>query len=163
MGDVFCQRALTVFPLPRDRNARKPDAGRSVAPLARPGRLPVSAQIRPVIAGRIEARVSKAMHSLRGGEFFVPRCRGQRRERVGKAGSAVRHAVERSLAHPLPDPTPAVFRPSRLCAIRVLATLDRATEHIRRFAVPIERRRPRIPPALPLRHPAACLPQSTHR
>ena len=31
-------------------------------------------------------------------------------ERIGKAGRAMRHAVERSLAHALPDPAPAAFR-----------------------------------------------------
>src|SRR5262245_28464131 len=78
---------------------RKPDTGRSMAPLTWPGWLSFAAQVGPIAAVRVIVRIFKCdAFRRRSRKFFTPRRGGQRSERVGKAGRPVRHAIERPLA-----------------------------------------------------------------
>ena len=129
--------------------ARDPDAGCAVTPLARPGNVLAAAEIRPVVALRVIARIfeSDALRR-RGREIVAPGRVGQRRQRIGKARGAMRHAVERPLAVALPEPASAVVAMTRLRK-QMVAALGRDGEHIAGWTVAIKPQRPRMPPAHP--------------
>src|SRR5262249_56710443 len=59
VDNLIFQLVSPIFPVSRHCDARKSDTGRPMTPLARPGRLPFAAQIRPVVAVRIESRIFK--------------------------------------------------------------------------------------------------------
>src|SRR5262249_35435177 len=95
----------------RHCDARKADARGPVTPLARPGWLPLRAQVRPVVPAVIVARIFKSdAFRRRAREVVSSARRRQRGKRVGKTGGTVRHAIQRPASRALPDPAAEAFR-----------------------------------------------------
>ncbi len=130
-SDVSASRPPLTAPNLCMPSRAKPDAGRAVTPLARPGRRVRRAQIRPVVAVGVVAGIFEAMHSAAAGaKSSRPVAAAKRRQRIGKAGGAVRHAVNPCASACAPRPWPIQLRrPSRPDAAlrqQMLAAFDRA-------------------------------------
>src|SRR5581483_1440302 len=130
IADIGGQRGFCGFRIVAaatlDADPRQADAGRAMAPLARPDRR-AGAQIRPVVTAGIVARVlERDAFGGSSGEVVPTRGGGKRRECVGKAGGPVRHAVQRAGVLSLTGKTAAAVIPDAALAEQMLAAFDRA-------------------------------------